>query len=170
MPSLPTSTNTAAPALVDVRGPRFAAWVTTGVIVATLIAAAFSSTAAAVILGVQAVVFAIGAWRGPREHPYGLIFQRLVLPRLGPVTEKEPVPPLKFAQLVGFVFAIGGVVGFTAGIQLLGLVATGFALVAAFLNAAFGICLGCQIYPLITQISRSSQTSSNRKEFVHGSL
>ena len=35
-----TNTNTAAPALVDVRGPRFAAWVTTVVIVATLIAAA----------------------------------------------------------------------------------------------------------------------------------
>jgi Domain of unknown function (DUF4395) len=167
MPSTSTRPNTAAPAMVDVRGPRFAAWVTTGVIVATLIAAAFSSIAAAVILGAQALVFAIGAWRGPREHPYGMIFQRLVLPRLGPVTEKEPVPPLKFAQLVGFVFAIVGVVGFTAGIPLLGLVATAFALVAAFLNAAFGICLGCQFYPLI---ARLPQIPSNRKEFVHGSL
>jgi len=149
-----TNTHTAAPALVDVRGPRFAAWVTTVVIVATLIAAGFSSTAAAVILPVQAVVFAIGAWRGPRQHPYGLIFQRLVAPRLGPVTEKEPVPPLKFAQLVGFVFAVVGVVGFAAGVPL-GLVATGFALVAAFLNAAFGICLGCQIYPLVARFRRA---------------
>jgi hypothetical protein len=146
--------------LVDVRGPRFAAWVTTVVIVATLIAAAFSSTAAAVILGVQAAVFAIGAWRGPRQHPYGLMFQRLVLPRLGPVTEKEPVPPLKFAQLVGFVFALAGVVGFAAGIPLLGLVATAFALVAAFLNAAFGICLGCQIYPLVARARKSSSAAT----------
>jgi Domain of unknown function (DUF4395) len=159
-----TNTNTAQ---VDVRGPRFAAWVTTAVLVTTLIAAAYSLIAATVILGVQAVVFAIGAWRGPRHHPYGLTFGRLVLPRLGPVTEKEPVPPLKFAQLVGFVFAVLGVVGLIAGIQLLGLVATGFALAAAFLNAAFGICLGCQIYPLITRLS---QTSSKRKEFVHGSF
>ena len=141
--------------LVDVRGPRFAAWVTTAMIVATLIAAAFSSTAAALILGVQAVVFAIGAWRGPRQHPYGLIFQRLVLPRLGPVTEKEPVPPLKFAQLLGFVFALAGVVGFAAGIPALGLIATAFALVAALLNAAFGICLGCQIYPLVARTRKS---------------
>ena len=59
------------------------------------------------ILALQALVFAIGAWRGPRQHPYGLIFQCLVAPRLGPVTEKEPVPPLRFAQLVGFVFAVG---------------------------------------------------------------
>jgi hypothetical protein len=138
-----------------VRGPRFAAWVTTVVIVATLFAAGFSSIVAAVILGIQAVVFAIGAWRGPRQHPYGLIFQRLVAPRLASVTEKEPVAPLKFAQLVGFVFAVVGVVGFGTGVPLLGLIATGFALVAAFLNAAFGICLGCQIYPLVARLSRT---------------
>jgi len=150
-----TNTNTIAPDQVDVRGPRFAAWVTTAVIVATLIASAVSSVAAAVILGVQAVVFAIGAWRGPRQHPYGLIFQRLVAPRLGPVTEKEPVAPLKFAQLVGFVFAVLGVVGFASGATLLGLIATGFALVAAFLNAAFGICLGCQVYPLVARFRRA---------------
>src|SRR6476661_9640638 len=152
-----TNTHTAAPALVDVRGPRFAAWVTTVVIVATLIAAGFSSTAAAVILGAQTVVFAIGAWRGPRQHPYGLFFQRRVAPRLGPVTEKEPVPPLKFAQLVGFVFAAIGTVGFAVGHPLVGLIATGFALVAAFLNAAFGICLGCQIYPLVARARKNSR-------------
>jgi hypothetical protein len=150
-----TNTKTAAPALVDVRGPRFAAWVSTVVIVATLIVSAFSSIGAAVILALQALVFAIGAWRGPRRHPYGLIFQRLVAPRLGPVTEKEPVPPLRFAQLVGFVFAVVGVIGFAAGVPLLGLVATGFALVAAFLNAAFGICLGCQIYPHVARFRRT---------------
>jgi len=155
-----TNTSTAAPDQVDVRGPRFAAWVTTAVIVATLIASALSPIAAAVILGVQAVVFAIGAWRGPRQHPYGLIFQGLVAPRLGPVTEKEPVAPLKFAQLVGFVFAVVGVVGFALGVPLLGLIATGFALVAAFLNAAFGICLGCQLYPLVARVRKNSRAPS----------
>ena len=150
-----TNTDTGAPDQVDVRGPRFAAWVTTVVIVATLIAAALSSIAAAVILAVQAVVFAIGAWRGSRQHPYGLIFQRLVAPRLGPVTEKEPVPPLKFAQLVGFVFAVVGAAAFALGLGTLGLVATAFALFAAFLNAAFGICLGCQIYPLVARFRRA---------------
>ena len=146
------STNTSAPPdQVDVRGPRFAAWITTAVLIAALLVSAVSPTAAAVILGAQAVVFAIGARRGPRQHPYGLIFRSLVATRLGPVTEKEPVAPLKFAQLVGFVFAAVGVVGFAAGIPLLGLIATGFALVAALLNAAFGICLGCQTYPLVAR-------------------
>ncbi|HEX3548094.1 MAG TPA: DUF4395 domain-containing protein [Mycobacterium sp.] len=159
------TTNTGAPAHVDVRGPRFAAWVTTVVIVATLLVSAVSAAGAAVILGLQAVVFAIGAWRGPRQHPYGLIFQWVVAPRIGPVTEREPVPPLKFAQLVGFVFAIVGVVGFAAGVAPLGLIATGFALMAAFLNAAFGICLGCQLYPLVVRVRKNSSTPSPASTF-----
>jgi hypothetical protein len=140
---------------VDVRGPRFAAWVTTAVLVVTLLVSSVSLTAAAVLLGVQAVVFAVGALAGPRKHPYGLIFARLVAPRLAPATEKEPVPPLKFAQLVGFVFAVVGTLGFAAGLSSVGLIATGFALVAAFLNAAFAICLGCQLYPLVARLRRS---------------
>ncbi|MDG5482980.1 DUF4395 domain-containing protein [Mycolicibacterium gadium] len=149
---MPTGTKTIAPPdQVDVRGPRFAAWVTTGVLIVALLASALSAVAAAAILGVQAIVFAIGAQRGPQRHPYGLIFRSLVAPRLGPVTEKEPVSPLKFAQLVGLAFAAVAVVGFAVGVPLLGLIATGFALVAAFLNAAFGICLGCQIYPLVAR-------------------
>jgi hypothetical protein len=151
-----TITSTATtPDLVDVRGPRFAAWVTTVALIAVLLVSAVSPLIAGVILAVQAVVFALGAWHGPRQHPYGVIFRAVVAARLGPVTEKEPVAPLKFAQLVGFVFAVAGVLGFTAGIPLLGLIATGFALVAAFLNAAFGICLGCQIYPLVARFRKN---------------
>ncbi|OCB13751.1 hypothetical protein A5717_12225 [Mycolicibacterium porcinum] len=143
------------PAQVDVRGPRFAAWVTTAVLIVTLLVAGVSELAAAVLLGAQAVVFAIGAVGGPRRHPYGRLFATFVAPRLSPVTEREPVPPLKFAQLVGFVFAVVGTAGFAFGITALGLTATAFALVAAFLNAAFGICLGCQIYPLVARFRRT---------------
>ena len=142
---------------VDVRGPRFAAWVTSAVLVVTLLVSAVSPPAAAAVLGLQAAVFAIGALRGPRHSPYGLIFAGLVAPRLGPVTEREPVPPLKFAQLVGFVFAVIGVVGFATGLTVLGEIAIACALVAAFLNAAFGICLGCQLYPLVTRLRPSAR-------------
>lgn len=145
---------------VDVRGPRFVAWVTTVVIIATLLVSAVSPTAAAVIFGLQAIVFAIGAIGGPRRHPYGRIFAAFIAPRLGPVTEKEPVPPLKFAQLVGFLFAVVGTVGFATGLTAVGLTATAFALIAAFLNAAFGICLGCQLYPLVARFRRNSTRSA----------
>ena len=135
---------------VDVRGPRFAAWVTTGVIVAALAVSAVSGVAAAVLLGLQAVVFAIGAVGGPRAHPYGRVFATFIAPRRGPVTEREPVPPLKFAQFVGLLFAVVGTIGFAVGAPAVGLVATALALVAAF-----GICLGCQLYPLVTRLRRA---------------
>lgn len=145
---------------VDVRGPRFTAWVTTAVVIVALGVSAVSAAAAAVILGLQAAVFAIGAVGGPRSHPYGRVFAAVVAPRLGPVTEKEPVAPLKFAQAVGFVFAVVGAVGFATGLVAVGLVATAFALIAAFLNAAFGICLGCQLYPLVARLRRTTVTTS----------
>jgi hypothetical protein len=146
---------------VDVRGPRFAAWVTTTVLVITLAVAAFSVPAAAVILGAQAVVFAVGALRGPRNSPYGLLFARFVAPQLGPVTEREPVAPLKFAHLVGLIFAAVGVIGFAVGVTALGVTATAFALLAAFLNAAFGICLGCQLYPFVARLRRQAVSVPN---------
>ena len=136
---------------VDVRGPRFAAWVTTAVLIGVLIVFAFSPLAATVLLAAQAVVFAIGALNGPRWHPYGVVFAKLVAPGLSPVTEREPVAPLRFAQLVGLIFAVAGVAGFLAT-PVVGLTATALALTAAFLNAAFGICLGCQLYPLVVQL------------------
>lgn len=141
---------------VDVRGPRFAAWVTTAVLLAVLVVSAVSAAAAATLLAGQAAVFAVGAALGPRRHPYGVLFRHLIAPRLGPVTEREPVAPLRFAQFVGLLFATLGVVGFASGAALLGTVATAFALAAAFLNAAFGICLGCQIYPLFAHLRRTA--------------
>lgn len=165
-----TPDTTGTPERVDVRGPRFAAWVTTAVLGAVILASAVSPSGAAVLLGAQAVVFAVGAGFGPRRHPYGVLFRRVVAPRLGPVTEKEPAAPLKFAQLVGLGFAVVGVVGFAAGTPALALLATALALVAAFLNAAFGVCLGCRLYPLVALTYRRTQTSSNRKEFVHGTF
>lgn len=146
-------TDTAEPGVqVDVRGPRFTAWITTAVLIAALLVSAVSAPAAAALLGAQAVVFAVGAIFGPRKHPYGLLFATLVAPRLSPATQREPVPPLRFAQLVGFVFAVVGTVGFAVGSAPVGLTATALALVAAFLNAAFGICLGCQLYPLVARL------------------
>ncbi|NLU82360.1 DUF4395 domain-containing protein [Rhodococcus sp. HNM0569] len=145
-------TSTLSAEQVDVRGPRFAAWTTTAVLVVVLIVASLSTTAAAILLALQTVVFAIGAALGPRRSPYGTLFAAVVAPRLGPPTEREPVPPLKFAQFVGFVFAAVGTLGFAFGVGTLGAVATAFALFAALLNAAFGICLGCQIYPLVARL------------------
>jgi Domain of unknown function (DUF4395) len=130
---------------VDPRGQRFAAAVTTVVLIVVLV------TGNWVLLAAQALVFAVGAILGLRYAPYGLIFKVLVRPRLGPPTELEDEAPPRFAQGVGLVFAFVGTVGYGFGITWLGLVATALALVAAFLNAVFGLCLGCEMYLLINR-------------------
>ena len=126
--------------LLDVRGPRFSAWVTSAVLAVALL------TASGVLVAVQAAVFAVGAFAGLRYAPYGALFRRFVAPRLGPVREREPEAPARFAQLVGFVFAVVGAAGFLLGAPVVGFLATGLALVAALLNAATGFCLGCELY------------------------
>lgn len=156
-----TITSTQIPHGVDVRGPRFVAWVTTAALVLVLLTAAVSPGAAAVILAIQALVFALGAILGPRQHPYGRIYARLIAPRLGPVTETEPEAPLRFAQLVGAVFAVAGLAAFVLGVPAVGALFTGFALFAALLNAAFGICLGCRLYPLIIHFRRTPASATN---------
>lgn len=142
---------------VDVRGPRFAAWVTAGVLAVVLL------TASPVLLGLQALVFAAGAALGIRRAPYGVLFRRLVAPRLGPATEFEDPAPPRFAQAVGLVFAVVGTVGFALGWPALGFGATALALAAAFLNAAFGFCLGCEMYLLFRRATvRSPGSPSTR--------
>jgi hypothetical protein len=140
------SSQTAAQPKVDPRGLRFAAGVTTVVLALTLV---LNNPWP---LAVQAVVFAISVAFGVQASPYGLLFKRLVRPRLGPPKELEDAAPPRFAQLVGLVFAVIGLVGYLAGVDVLGIVATGFALVAAFVNAAVGLCLGCEAYLLIQRI------------------
>jgi hypothetical protein len=151
-PDTDLPTHQPRPGQVDVRGPRFAAWLTTGVLVVVLAVSAVSVPAAAVIIALQAVVFALGALWGPRRSPYGQIYARLVAPRVGPPKEVEPVAPLRFAQLVGLIFAVLSLIGFAAGSAVIGAIFAAFALFAAFLNAAFGICLGCKLYPLVQRI------------------
>ncbi|WP_037353955.1 DUF4395 domain-containing protein [Amycolatopsis orientalis] len=138
---------------VDPRGPRFAAIVTTVVLAVVLITQWWP------LLALQTVVFAIGAFVGLKPAPYSVLYRLVVAPRLGPTSEREDAAPLRFAQAVGFVFALVGTIGFAAGVTPLGVVATAFALFAAFLNAAFNYCLGCQMYLLIKRFSPARASS-----------
>jgi len=138
---------------IDPRGPRFGALITTGVLVIVLI------TSSAWLLAAQAVVFGVGALFGLRYAPYGVIFRVLIRPRLGPPDELEDEAPPRFAQGVGLLMAVIGVVGYATGLTPLGIVASALALIAAFLNGAFGLCLGCELYLLIRRIAPARQAS-----------
>ena len=132
---------------IDALGPRFAATIT-----ATVLAVALVTQNKWVLLA-QGVVFLIGAVRGPQFTPYGLIFKNFIKPRLSKVAPTEDVRPPKFAQAVGFIFALVGTIGAFAGADAVFTVATGFALAAAFLNSAFNYCLGCEMYLLIVRFT-----------------
>jgi len=124
---------------LDPRGQRFAATVTSAVLVVILL------TGWGWLALAQTLIFGITAY-DPRKGPYGLIYRALVLPRIGPPAEREPAAPVRFAQLVGFTFAAVATIGYLSGVTALGVVFAACALLAAFLNAAFGLCLGCEAY------------------------
>lgn len=129
---------------IDPRGPRFGAAITT--VVLAIILLTLPTTIAVVLLLIQTVVFGFGAFIGLHAQPYGIIYRKFVLAKIGKPTELEPVEPPQFAQLVGFIFATVGLVSLLTGADLLATIAVGFALAAAFLNAAFNFCLGCEMY------------------------
>jgi len=129
--------------LIDARGPRFGAAITTVVLAAAL------ATNNVWFIVVQALVFAIGAFKGPQFTPYAFIYKTIVKPRLKGEVPTEEVNPPQFAQKVGLLFALVAIVGAATGIDLLFTIAVAGALGAAFMNAAFNFCLGCEIYLLL---------------------
>ena len=130
---------------LDPRGQRFAATLTSAVLIVVL------ATGWGWLALAQTVVFAITAL-DPRKGPYAYIYRALILPRLGPPAEREPAAPVRFAQTVGFTFLAVSTLGYLTGLTALGVVFTAFGLLAAFLNAAFGLCLGCEAYLLLKRI------------------
>ena len=142
------STKNKSVPLIDARGPRYTAALTTLVLSAALI------TESNLIIGFQFAVFLSAVLFGLRRSIYGFLYRNLIQPRLsGPVpSEYESAP--RFAQLIGALFAFTALIGGLTGNTVVFLIATGFALAAAFLNAAFGFCLGCQMYLLILRATK----------------
>jgi hypothetical protein len=115
-------------------------------VVLAVILLTIPSTVAVALLAIQTLVFALGAFVGLQAQPYGILYRKLVAPKLGKPSELEAVEPPQFAQLVGFLFAATGLIAILAGADLVATIAVGFALGAAFLNAVFNFCLGCEMY------------------------
>jgi hypothetical protein len=138
-------------AYIDARGPRFGAAITTVVLALAVILG--PSVAGTVLIAWQVVAFGLGAVVGLSAQPYGRIYAKFVKPRLsGPVPLEDPAPP-RFAQGVGLGFAVVALAGALTGQDAVYTVAASFALAAAFLNAAFAFCLGCEMYLLIKRVS-----------------
>ena len=129
--------------IIDARGPRF------GAVITTIVLAAALATNNVWFIVLQAIAFAIGAFKGPQFTPQAFIYKTFVKPRIKGEAPTEDVRPPQFAQSVGLIFALIAIGGILFGVNAVFTVAISLALAAAFLNAAFNFCLGCEIYLLL---------------------
>ncbi len=155
-----SSNQLAKPTLIDARSPRFGAAITT-VVLAIILVLGSGSEIAGILLVLQALAFAAGAILGLPAQPYGVIFRKLIRPRLLPPKELEEQAPPRFAQAVGLVFALVGLAAWVFAVPSIFYVAIGSALAAAFLNAVFAFCLGCEVFLLIGRMSAGHPQVNN---------
>lgn len=185
------------PSGIDPRGPRFAAAITSVLLLAaTFLALIGVSTAKlpgawfaarpggdyAFIAGNNWAVGAVPLWHraadpgflltlaiallflwgvlAPTTTPWTLLFRSAVRPRLSPPAELEDPRPPRFAQGVGLVVVATGLALHLSGIPWALPIATAAAFVAAFLNAAFGFCLGCQLYLVLQRVGIVGRSAS----------
>ncbi len=147
---------------IDPRSPRFGAAITALLLLVVIgltlaepgigtLAHRAAEPGFILFLGITAL-FAWGAAAGVQRHPYGAIYRRFVRPRLAPPTEREDPAAPTFAQGVGFVIGVAGIILHLAGVPNALVFAASAAFVAAFLNSVFAFCLGCQLYLLLVRV------------------
>lgn len=151
-----------ASAGIDPRGPRFGAAITATLLLLVIALglteplgsdlAARALQPSAVLLTVLVALFAWGAFAGIQKHPYGVVFRRLIAPRLAPPAEREHPAAPTFAQLVGLLVTATGLLLHLVGVPGALVIAAAAAFIAAFLNAVFAYCLGCQLYVLLVRL------------------
>ena len=146
---------------VDPRGPRFGAILTSLLLLTAIFFSLIEQhTVATALATVIAVLFAWGALFGVKRHPWGVLFQTVVRPRLDPPTELEDAAPPRFAQLIGLIVVGIGLLLQVFSVPFGLLIALVAAFIAAGLNATIGFCLGCEIYLLLARSGIVHTTST----------
>ena len=133
---------------LDPRGPRFGAGITSVLMVMVIF---FSLDAATtnVALGIMAfsvAMFTLGSTLGPAKHPYSYLYKYTLRKALPAPTVMEDSRPVHFAQVVGLIVTGSGLVLHLLAVPNALAIAAAAAFFAAFLNAVFAYCLGCQMY------------------------
>ncbi len=153
-----------SPAGIDPRGPRFAASITAVLLLvgfflsllgsATRTDATLAERLADPAFWVLVVIDLLFVWgfTSPTTTPWSTLFRTAVRPRLAPPVDLEDPRPPRFAQIVGFTVLTAGLLLHVIGVAWALPIAAAAAFAAAFLNAAFGLCLGCQLYLLLARI------------------
>jgi hypothetical protein len=136
---------------LDPRGPRFGAGIT-AILMLVVIYLSLDVTSEAnvqtsvLVMSFAVAMFIIGSALGPAKHPYSFVYKFTLRKALGEPTELEDPRPVRFAQFVGLMVTGIGLTLHFVGVPLALPVSAAMAFLAAFLNAAFAYCLGCQMY------------------------
>lgn len=143
-------------ALIDPRAPRFGAAITSAIALTGFADAYTRFSSLTLVASILLLVLFSWSVFLPASHPYKFLFN-LIRPRLGEPKELEDARPPRFAQQVGLFFAICAAIGLFLNSQLIVSVALAFIFLAAFLNAFFNFCLGCQMYLLLKRLGLFSK-------------
>jgi hypothetical protein len=141
--------------LVDVRGPRVGAAITSAVLAVALVV---QGPVGLGLVAWQWLAFAISTVAGLAWSPYGNLF-RWAKRRfdLGPPPATEPEGPPRFAQACGLAVLTVALGLHVAGLATAGWVAVGVVLALSVLLATTGLCLGCEVYVLGQRVLASSR-------------
>ena len=90
---------------------------------------------------------------GPTLSPLGQLVTRFIAPALPFAPKYVPGPPKRFAQGMGAVITVTGAVLYFGFDQVgAAYVLLGALVVAATLESAFAICLGCQVFAVLMRL------------------
>jgi hypothetical protein len=136
------------PKQLDPRGPRFGAGITS-VLMVLVIYFSLAPETIDIAFGIMAfavLMFTFGSLLGPAKHPYSYLYKYTLRKFLKDPTELEAPKPVHFAQVVGLIVTGTGFLLHILAVPNALPVAAAAAFIAAFLNAVFAYCLGCQMY------------------------
>jgi len=120
--------------------------VAAGVVLMSVLAIAFDLEWMTVVI---AYGFVARVLTGPTLSPLGQLVTRVVTPRLG--LRERPVagPPKRFAQAIGAAFSLTALVLAGLGYWTAAEVVLAMLAVAALLESAFALCLGCKAFAVL---------------------
>lgn len=141
--------------------------VAAGVVVLCVVALA---TQALWLSALVAAGFLARVLTGPTLSPLGQLATRVVAPALGH-GKLVPGPPKRFAQAIGATLSVAAaVVWFAAGSALVASLLLGAIALAALLESAFAVCLGCHAFALLMKVGVIPESVCRECADVRGRL
>lgn len=101
------------------------------------------------LVAIIAYGFVARVLTGPTLSPLGQLVTRVLTPTLDRPAKPVPGPPKRFAQGIGVAFSLTSLVLLLADQWPAAQVVLGMLATAAFLEAAFALCLGCKGFALL---------------------